>query len=168
MSKANREKRQQPIDGFPFKLLQTWIKPYAPKGEICKCSQPVAYVFEHYIDSARLQLLIGEGMPETQAVETVWSQALGEQRRGKYHKYLSSYLCHDCTFAALDAAVGKNAATMALLPGMIVGERSTVLLGVTLQSAQDDGKMFAACAVASSIDVVARQLRSEVLAINMK
>jgi hypothetical protein len=168
MSKANREKRQTHLDSFPFKLLHAWIRPYVAAGKVCKCNSPVAYVFEHYIDSIKMQLLINAGTPEAEAIDNVWDQSVREQRRGRYRRYHSSYLCRECTHAALEGYVGSNGAVLALMPGMIVGERATVLAGVTLQSINDEGKSFAACAVAYSIEEVARQLRSEEFAINLK
>jgi hypothetical protein len=162
MGRVHRVKRQKHLDDFPFKLLHAWIRPYTPVGQFCKCNRPVAYVFEHYIDSVKMQLLISLGSPEAEAVNVVWEQAVREQRRGKYRMYRSTYRCRECCMSALGPYSRSDGGTLAIIPD------TTILAGVTLQSIDDDGKTFAACAVAYSIEEVARQLRSEEFAINLK
>lgn len=168
MSKRNRAKRakHQSI-AFPFRLLQHWVKPFA-SGLACKCGEETHYCVQSFFDLEKYKRLIESGKTDSEATDVVWDQALSEQLKGVYKVSHVHHLCQECAFYLLSVAVGDTAANVAMLPMMILGDLSSVIVGSELSSIDDEGKNFAGMARAQTIDELLAQMRGQVAPIHLR
>lgn len=155
---------------FPFHLLQWWFKPIT-SDEICiVCNQePVTFVSESYLDMPEYVRLLVSGRDVHDVTNIVWAKSVSEQTTGHYTNYLSSYLCRDCAYKAIETAVGSKAASIAVMPTMYMRLPGSIAVGSRLQTPQDDGINFAVCfpARVQTIDDVAAMMRKETVGIKL-
>jgi len=169
MSKRNRLKREQNREqaGYPFKMLHYWMKSFVSQGQ-CRCGRPsTEYALHHFLAIKEMQCLAASGKSDQQATEVVWQKALAEQQKGIYTVRIVTSHCKQCSMALLEQAVGENAATLAMMPMMLLGDRSSVIVGAKLLTKDDDGKLFAAMTHAKTIEELRRHIRGEEIAIHL-
>lgn len=153
MSKAKRQKANLKLGPqYPFKLLQWWFKPLHPApGAVheCRCGDLATYICEGYTNLLNFEYLVTSGVNGKEAITHMWREALPTQRQGKYTLYGTAYHCSSCMIRAIESSVGKNATDMAMKYVTRAAVPISIMAFVRIETAQDDGKMFAAPVPAS-------------------
>jgi hypothetical protein len=165
MSKARR--RQQKPPTYPFLFLMAWVKPHHAASERCSmCRTEAVYAYEHYVAIARMAQLIGEGIPDSEAIDTTWFAALDGQLQGRYRRAQTTYHCLPCVHQLIAHHSGEDTATLVMVPVEVMGHLSVLLLN-RLGSREDQGQPCLAATAAQTIEEVARALQSEIETITL-
>jgi hypothetical protein len=167
MSRRNKAKRTDKNRSvFPFRLLQHWVKPFE-SGLPCRCGKEAHFSMQSFFDIERWKSLTEACSTDDEATGIVWDEALAGQLKGDYKVSHVHYACRQCIFDIIATAVGDNAATLAMLPMMLLGEMASVVIGVELSSRDDDGLTFAGMAQARNVDELLRQMKGQTIPINL-
>lgn len=135
MSKTKKQKSLT----YPFLFLMAWVRPYSAAGERCSmCGAEAVYVYEHYVDIARMAQRIRSGMPDSEAIDVAWFAALDGQLKGHYRRAQTTYHCSSCAHQLIAHHSGEDAATMTMIPVEIMGHLSVLLLN-RLANREDQG-----------------------------
>jgi hypothetical protein len=120
-------------------------------------------------DIERWQHLMKIGYTDAEATDIVWDEALAGQLKGNYTVGHVHYACQQCAYGIIEAAVGDNAAKLAMLPMMLLGELASVVIGAELASRDDDGLTFASIVRggATTIAELLTHLDGEAISVNV-
>jgi len=169
MSGQNQKRRgHSQSSAFPFRFLHCWIKPL-PSGLFypCQCGNEACYAVMFFFDVENIMCSLKTfGKSQQEIYDAAWEKAVTEQMQGRYTIGHIIYNCQRCACALLACCVGDDVAMLVSMP-MVLTRDSSVIVGATLLSREDEGKRFAGVSYAETVDKLIEQLKGEVIPIHL-
>jgi hypothetical protein len=122
---------------------------------------------QSFFDLERWQRLTTIGYSEAEALASVWDEALAGQLKGEYNVGHVHNVCQRCTFDVIATAVGDDVAQLAMLPMMLLGDVSSVIVGAELASRDDDGRNYVGVVRARTLEDLLKHMAGETMSLDL-
>jgi hypothetical protein len=166
MSKKSRTSRTNHQNTFPFHMLMYWVKPYT-SGPDCQCGQASCYAVESFLPIRRWPSLTALGRTNAEAIDIIWDEALSQQRQDRYKVEPLYSACEQCCVSFVSDCVGEHTARVIMLPLLLFGDVSSVVIGTEVVSPSHDGKNFATVVHAQNLEELVTATKGKVVHINL-